>query len=155
MRLDLRFVTAWSLLSIIAGALVAQLSSGFGFAFPATDSFLAVSLVAIGATIYAVTFPIFRYRRKLEQAVKQPVARPDPLTSFRLLVMSNAVMITALGFAGWHLGQLLWLWIFSISPQALVSWAGIGLVSSLLMYLGGLGAQYNCRLPKDPDGDRA
>ncbi|MEY3614306.1 MAG: hypothetical protein RL752_214, partial [Actinomycetota bacterium] len=36
-----------------------------------------------------------------------------------------------------------------------VSWAGIGLVSSLLMYLGGLGAQYNCRLPKDPDGDRA
>jgi hypothetical protein len=155
MKLDLRFLIVWSLLGVVTGAGVAQLSSGFGFAFPSTDAFLATSLVAIGLAIYAATFPIFRYRRELEKGTSGAVKRPDPLRSFRLLVLARAVLITALGFAGWHLGQLLWLWLFSIAPQGLVSWASIGLVSSVLMYLGGLGAQYNCRLPKDPDRDSA
>ncbi len=155
MKLDLRFLIVWSLLGVVAGAGVAQLSSGFGFAFPSTDGFLATSLAAIGIAIYAATFPIFRYRRQLEKPASGLVKRPDPLRSYRLLVLARAVLITALGFAGWHLGQLLWLWFFSIAPQGLVSWASIGLVSSVLMYLGGLGAQYNCRLPKDPDGDSA
>ena len=153
MKLDVRFLTLWFLLGVIAGAFVAQITAGFGLAFPATDSFLATSLVVIGIAIYGVTFPIFQYRKRVEKAPAKPAKRPDPLLSFRLLVLSRAVMITALGFVGWHIGQLLWLWFFSIAPSGLVTPTVIGVACSALMYLGGLGAQFNCRLPKDPDGD--
>lgn len=153
MKLDVRFLTLWFLLGVIAGAFVAQITSGFGLAFPVTDSFLATSLVVIGIAIYGATFPVFQYRKRVEKAPAQPAKRPDPLLSFRLLVLSRAVMITALGFVGWHIGQLLWLWFFSIAPSGLVTPTVIGVACSALMYLGGLGAQFNCRLPKDPDGD--
>ncbi len=155
MKLDLRFLALWFGFGAIGGGSVAQLTSGYGLAFPATDAFLATSLVAIGIAIYGATFPIFRYRRQVEKLSSQPVKRPDPLLSFRLLVLSRAVMITALGFFGWHLGQLIWLWGFSIAPAGLVSPTIIGAGASLLMYLGGLGAEFNCRLPKDPDGESA
>ena len=143
----------WLILGVVAGGFVSQLTAGFGLAFAATDVFLATSLAAIGIAIYGATFPIFQYRRRIEKFPTQSVKRPDPILSFRLLVLSRAVMITALGFIGWHVGQLLWLWFFSIAPAGLVSPTLIGLAVSVLMYLGGLGAQFNCRLPKDPDGD--
>ncbi len=155
MKLDLRFLVVWFVIGALAGGSVAQLTSGYGLAFPATDAFLATSLAAIGIAIYGATFPIFRYRRQVEKAIGQPVRRPDPLLSFRLLVLSRAVMITALGFLGWHSGQLIWLWGFSIAPAGLVSPTLLGAAASLLMYLGGLGAEFNCRLPKDRDGDSA
>jgi hypothetical protein len=155
MKLDLRFLLIWIFVGVIAGGSVAQLATGNGLAFPATDAFLATSLVAIGISIYAATFSIFRYRRQIEKAVSQGVKRPDPLLSFRLLVLSRAVMITGLGFFGWHVGQLIWLWFFSIAPSGLVGPTIIGASTSLLMYLGGLGAEFNCRLPKDRDGDSA
>ncbi len=155
MKLDLRFLALWFVFGVIAGGSVAQLTSGYGLAFPASDTFLATSLVAIGIAIYGATFPIFRYRRLVEKQITQAVKRPDPLLSFRLLVLSRAVMITALGFLGWHIGQLIWLWVFSIAPSGLVSPTILGAAASLLMYLGGLGAEFNCRLPKDPDGDSA
>jgi hypothetical protein len=155
MKLDLRFLAAWLVFGVIAGGSVAQLTSGYGLAFPATDGFLATSLMAIGIAIYAATFPILRYRRNVEKLATKAIKRPEPLLSFRLLVLSRAVMITALGFLGWHIGQLIWLWGFSISPAGLVGPTSIGAAASLLMYLGGLGAQFNCRLPKDLDGDSA
>ena len=116
---------------------------------------MATSLIAIGIGIYGATFPIFRYRNQLEKAQHQMVKRPDPLLSFRLLVLARAVMITGLGFLGWHIGQLVWLWLFSIAPSGLVQPTLVGVAASLLLYLGGLGAEYNCRLPKDPDGETA
>ena len=155
MKIDLRFLAAWFAIGVFAGAIVSQLTAGFGLAFPATDSFLATSLVVIGLGIYGATFPIFRYRNQVEKAQAQRVKRPDALLSFRLLVLSRAVMITGLGFVGWHIGQLIWLWFFSIAPTGLVAPTIVGAVASLLMYLGGLGAEYNCRLPKDPDGESA
>jgi hypothetical protein len=153
MKLDIRFLALWSVFSALAGGFVAQLSTGFGTVFPATDAFLASSLVGIGIAIYGATFSIFQYRRRVEKAASQNVKRPDPLLSFRLLVLSRAVIITALAFVGWHIGQLIWLWFFSIAPAGLVTPTIIGLACSALMYLGGLGAEFNCRLPKDPDGD--
>lgn len=155
MKIDLRFLAAWFAIGVIAGAIVSQLTAGFGLAFAATDSFLATSLVVIGLGIYGATFPIFRYRNQVEKAQAQRVKRPDALLSFRLLVLSRAVMITGLGFVGWHIGQLIWLWFFSIAPTGLVAPTIVGAAASLLMYLGGLGAEYNCRLPKDPDGESA
>lgn len=155
MKLDIRFLIGWFVFGVLAGAVASQLAAGFGLAFPATDAFLATSLIAIGIAIYAATFPIFRYRNQLEKAQPKIVKRPDPLLSFRLLVLSRAVMITGLGFMGWHIGQLVWLWLFSIVPTGLVLPTLIGVAASLLLYLGGLGAEYNCRLPKDPDGETA
>ncbi len=155
MKLDVRFLIGWFLFGGISGAGAGQLATGFGLGFPATDAFLATSLIAIGIGIYGATFPIFRYRNQLEKAQQQSVKRPDPLLSFRLLVLARAVMITGLGFLGWHIGQLVWLWLFSISPTGLVLPTLVGVGASLLMYLGGLGAEYNCRLPKDPDGETA
>lgn len=155
MKLDIRFLIGWFLFGGISGAGAGQLATGFGLGFPATDAFLATSLIAIGIGIYGATFPIFRYRNQLEKAQQQVVKRPDPLLSFRLLVLARAVMITGLGFLGWHIGQLIWLWLFSISPTGLVLPTLVGVGASLLMYLGGLGAEYNCRLPKDPDGETA
>lgn len=155
MKLDLRFLALWFVFGVIAGGSVAQLTSGYGLAFPASDAFLATSLIAIGIAVYGATFPIFRYRRLVEKRITQAVKRPDPLLSFRLLVLSRAVMITAVGFLGWHIGQLIWLWVFSIAPAALVTPTILGAAASLLLYLGGLGAEFNCRLPKDPDGDSA
>jgi hypothetical protein len=116
---------------------------------------LATSLIAIGIGIYGSTFPIFLYRNQVEKLQQQVVKRPDPLLSFRLLVLARAVMITGLGFLGWHIGQLVWLWLFSIAPTGLVQPTLVGVAASLLLYLGGLGAEYNCRLPKDPDGETA
>ena len=155
MKLDIRFLIGWFVFGVVAGAVASQLATGFGLAFPATDAFLATSLIAIGVAIYGATFPIFRYRNQLEKAQQKNVKRPDPLLSFRLLVLSRAVMITGLGFMGWHIGQLVWLWLFSIAPAGLVLPTLIGVAASLLLYLGGLGAEYNCRLPKDPDGETA
>ena len=155
MKLDIRFLIGWFVFGVIAGTVSSRLSTGFGFAFPATDVFLATSLIAIGLAIYGATFPIFRYRNQVEKAQFQNAKRPDALLSFRLLVLSRAVLITGLGFVGWHIGQLIWLWSFSIAPTGLVAPTIVGAVASLLMYLGGLGGQYNCRLPKDPDGESA
>jgi len=155
MKLDVRFLIGWFLFGGISGAGAGQLATGFGLGFPATDAFLATSLIAIGIGIYGATFPIFRYRNQLEKAQQQSVKRPDPLLSFRLLVLARAVMITGLGFLGWHIGQLVWLWLFSIAPTGLVQPTLVGVGASLLLYLGGLGAEYNCRLPKDPDGETA
>jgi hypothetical protein len=155
MKLDIRFLIGWFVFGVVAGAVASQLATGFGLAFPVTDAFLATSLIAIGIAIYGATFPIFRYRNQLEKAQQKNGKRPDPLLSFRLLVLSRAVMITGLGFMGWHIGQLVWLWLFSIAPAGLVLPTLIGVAASLLLYLGGLGAEYNCRLPKDPDGETA
>jgi cytochrome bd-type quinol oxidase subunit 2 len=155
MKIDLRFLIGWFVFGVVIGAVASQLSTGFGLAFPATDAFLATSLVAIGFAIYGATYPIFRYRNQLEKTQKKNVKRPDPLLSFRLLVLARAVMITGLGFMGWHLGQLIWLWLFSIAPSGLILPTLVGLAAALLLYLGGLGAEYNCRLPKDPDGETA
>jgi len=155
MKLDIRFLIGWFLFGGISGAGAGQLATGFGLGFPATDAFLATSLIAIGIGIYGSTFPIFRYRNQVEKLQQRVVKRPDPLLSFRLLVLARAVMITGLGFLGWHIGQLVWLWLFSIAPTGLVQPTLVGVGASLLLYLGGLGAEYNCRLPKDPDGETA
>lgn len=153
MKLSTPFLLAWTGFGVVVGAMAAQISTGFGLAFPATDSFMASALVIIGLACYAVTFPIYRYRRRVERSVGVSVQRPDPIRSFRLLVLSRAVIITALGFLGWHIGQLIWLWVFAGAPAGLVTPTSMGAVCSVLMYLGGLGAEFNCRAPKDSDGE--
>ncbi len=155
MKLDIRFLLGWFVFGAVVGAVASQLATSLGMAFLVTDAFLATSLVAIGLAIYGATFPIFRYRNQVEKTQLKNLKRPDPLLSFRLLVLARAVMITGLGFMGWHLGQLAWLWLFSIAPSGLVLPTLAGVAASLLLYLGGLGAEYNCRLPKDPDGETA
>jgi hypothetical protein len=108
-----------------------------------------------GLAIYLLTLPISGYRAKVEKLVSPAPKRPNPFYAFRLLVLARAVMLTGAGFLGWHLGQLVWLVSFSVAPIGLVAPTLFGLGGSGLMLLGGILAELNCRLPKDPDGESA
>jgi hypothetical protein len=148
-------VAYWALSGLILGLSVSQFGSATGLAFLVSQPTLIVTLSLIGLTIYLLTLPIYRYRSKLETQATPAPKRPNPFYAFRLLVLSRAVMLTGAGFAGWHLGQLVWLVSFSVSPVGLVAPTLFGLGGSALMLIGGMLAESNCRLPKDPDGESA
>lgn len=154
MKNNLGFLAGWTIAAAVLGLVVCQLLAGFGFAFAVSEPILILSLVAAGVGITAATYPIARYRKTLEQpsSANKP-ARPNPFYAVRLLAFSRAVAITGLGFTGWHLGQLVWLWGFSIAPNGLVGPTLTGLASSLIMFVLGLVAENNCRAPKDLSGD--
>jgi Zn-dependent protease len=67
------------------------------------------------------------------------------------LVLARAIILTAAGFFGWHLGGLIWLFTFSNAPSQLVTPALIGLAGSLIMLLAGYLAEFNCRTTKNKD----
>ena len=155
MKLKPSIVAYWFLAGAVLGISVSQFASVTGSAFLATSSSLSITLGAIGIVIYFLTWPILRYRLKIEKQVHPQPKRPNPFYAFRLLVLSRAITLTGGGFLGWHLGQIIWLFSFSVAPAGLVAPTLFGLGGSALMLLGGLAAEYNCRLPKDPDGESA
>jgi hypothetical protein len=155
MRLSLRLLAGFLLVGGAFGALGSEFLVSTGYSFPVSDGSLTATLVGIGLGIYLATLPILIYRIKTESKNSGTVKRPDPLLSFRLLVLARAVILTATGFLGWHLGQVLWLLTVSVGPAGLVSQTVLGILSSVAMLVGGVLAEYNCRLPKDPDGEVA
>lgn len=155
MKLKPTIILYWALAGIVLGLSVSQFASATGSAFLASQPSLILTLALIGITIYLLTLPILRYRIKLEKNEKKQPKRPNPFYAFRLLVLSRAITLTGSGFIGWHLGQLIWLISFSVSPIGLVAPTLFGLGGSLFMLIGGLLAESNCRLPKDPDGEAA
>ncbi len=155
MKLKPSVVVYWFLAGLVLGITVSQFASATGSAFMVSNASLSITLGSIGIGIYILTWPILRYRLKIEKQVKPQPKRPNPFYAFRLLVLSRAITLTGAGFIGWHLGQLVWLFSFSVAPQGLVAPTLLGLGGSALMLLGGLAAEYNCRLPKDPDGESA
>ena len=155
MKLKPTIILYWALAGIVLGLSVSQFASATGSAFLASQPSLILTLALIGITIYLLTLPILRYRIKLEKNEKKQPKRPNPFYAFRLLVLSRAITLTGSGFIGWHLGQLIWLISFSVSPIGLVAPTLFGVGGSLFMLIGGLLAESNCRLPKDPDGETA
>jgi hypothetical protein len=148
-------VLYWALSGLILGLSASQFGSAIGLPFFVSGSALIVTLGMTGLAIYLLTLPISGYRAKVEKLVSPAPKRPNPFYAFRLLVLARAVMLTGAGFLGWHLGQLVWLVSFSVAPIGLVAPTLFGLGGSGLMLLGGILAELNCRLPKDPDGESA
>ena len=135
----------------VFGLSLSQLATGVGYAFPVSPWSMVLMLPLIGAATYLASWPIYRYRKKLEQQTEGPrPARPNPFYAFRVLIVARAVALTGALFAGWHLGSLIWLLSFSVAPTALVLPMLFGLIGSVAMLGGGILGEFNCRAPKDP-----
>lgn len=135
----------------VAGISSSQLATGFGQSFLVSPLTLLIVLPLIGIANYLASFPIYRYRKQSEKREegKRP-KRPNPFYAYRVLIISRAVALTGALFAGWHVGQLVWLLSFSVAPSGLVTPTLLGVIGSLSMLGGGLISEFNCRAPRDP-----
>ncbi len=139
---------------LIIGLSASQLAAGFGFAFPESPLTLIITLVVLGFTNYFASFPIFHYRRQLERYQDGPrPARPNPFYAVRVLILARASALTGALFAGWHLGLVLWLVLFSVSPAGLLASSGFGFAGAAVLVAGGLLSQWNCKSPPDSPTD--
>lgn len=136
---------------LVAGLSSSQLATSFGYSFLVSPTSMLIVLPVIAIGIYLASYPIFRYRKQAEKYESGPRPnRPNPFFAFRVLLIARAVALTGSLFAGWHLGQLLWLISFSVAPSGLVLPTVLGLLGSASMLGGGLLGEYNCRAPRDP-----
>jgi hypothetical protein len=147
-----RQLAIFFMVGLIIGLSAAQLTAGFGFPFPASPDTLIITLVVLGFANYFASYPIYRYRKQaLSQNDGPRPARPNPFYAVRVLIMARASTLTGGLFAGWHLGLLLWLVLFSVAPEALVMNSSSGFLASLFLILGALIAQRNCKSPPQSD----
>lgn len=145
------FLLMFLAVGLVAGLSTSQLATSFGYSFLVSPGSMLIVLPVISVAIYLASLPIFRYRKKAEKYDSGPRPnRPNPFYAFRVLLVARAVALTGSLFAGWHLGQLLWLISFSVAPTPLVLPTVLGLLGSASMLGGGLLGEYNCRAPRDP-----
>ncbi len=138
-------------IGLVAGLSSSQLASSLGYSFLLSPNSMLIVLPVIAVAVYIASYPIFRYRKKAEKYETGPRPnRPNPFYAFRVLLVSRAVALTGSLFAGWHLGQLLWLISFSVAPAALVLPTALGLLGGGSMLGGGLLAEFSCRAARDP-----
>ncbi|MFM1784703.1 MAG: hypothetical protein RLZZ579_980 [Actinomycetota bacterium] len=161
MKMQIRFQTyfTWLVLGIILGTSASQLLVSTGEAFPLSPVSLSITLLACAVVGYLFTIPILRYRRKLQRfangEIKERPERVNPFLAFRILVLARSVAIAGAGFLGWHLGQLIWLFAFSVAASGLVLQTIFGALGSATMLVAGLLGEQNCKTPEDPkDGVR-
>lgn len=150
-QISLQQIFALISAGVVLGLSASEILVGFGSPFPLSPTSLAVTLLAIGAGVYFASLPIAKYRKTREQGVES--RRPNPFMAVRILAFARACVITSAGFTGWHLGLLLWLWLFGSLVENLVVSTLVSTVSSLAMLLASYLAELNCRAPKDPDGE--
>jgi len=126
------------------------LSSGLALVF--THPLLSLNLFITGAVVFTLTIRIASYQRKLAEfrdgKVSKRPARPDPIWSFRLLVLTKSVAYVGSGFLGWHLGALIFL-VMNISNQLFPTSALWGALASLMTVLAGILGERNLRTPDD------
>ena len=146
-------VLGWSASGLVLGASAAALLVGLGLAFPISPVSLLLILPLIGIAAFIVTLPIRKYRKSSEKEGVERLSRPNPFQSFRLLVLSRAILLTGAGFLGWHVGVLIWVFSFSAAADSVVNPTLFGVIGSFVMSLGGYLAQNNCKTPKDPEGE--
>lgn len=150
-KLSHSYLVAFLGIGFVAGISSSQLVTSVGQSFPVSPLSLLVSLPVIGLIMVLATLPIYRYRKKSEKFTTGPrPTRPNPFFAYRALVFSRAVALTGALFAGWHLGQLVWLLAFSVAPSQLVVPTLFGLIGGVTMLGGGLIGENNCRAPRDP-----
>lgn len=152
--------TSWSnLIGFLTVGLVLSVSSiqllvGNGLAFPLSPNSLLITLPLTGIVVYLASWPVYRYRRAVETFSQGPrPARPNPFYAVRVMVLAKATALAGGLFLGWHLGALIWLLAFSVGPAALLGPTGFGALGSAMMLAGGLVGQWNCKAPKNTDGE--
>lgn len=135
----------------IAGLSSSQLLTSLGNSFLVSPISMLIVLPVIAIGIVLASYPVHHYRKKAESHESGPrPTRPNPFYAFRVLLVARAIALTGSLFAGWHLGQLLWLISFSVAPVGLVLPTVLGLLGGASMLGGGLLGEYNCRAPRDP-----
>jgi len=144
-------VAALGVAALASGFMVSEVLVGYGSAFPLVPVSVALSLAVIGIGAFSASFPIARYRKARDQGL--PAKRPNPFTAFRILLFARAATITASGFLGWFLGQLLWLFTLGNPVPNLVLSSTLNAAGSALMLVLGFLAELNCRAPKNHDGE--
>ncbi len=126
------------------------LSSGMALVF--SHPLLAVNLFLTGAIVYSLTLRIASYQRKLaefrEGKISKRPARPDPIWSFRLLVLAKSVAYVGSGFLGWHMGAFIFL-VMNTSNQLFPTAAVLGILASLMTVVAGILGEKNLRTPDD------
>jgi hypothetical protein len=151
-----KVVAGFSVAGLVLGLVVAQLSAGFGYVFPASPSSLPISLLLLllGLANYLFSFPIYRYRKQLglyKEGVRPE--RPNPFYAVRVLILARASVLAGALFAGWHAGLLIWLVSFSVAPENLILSSSFGLVGAVALTIGGLVSKRNCKTPPSSDSD--
>lgn len=142
------------LMSVFLAINITQLFAGFGQPFPQSPASLLITMPVIGIAVVIATLPIYRYRKAAESYIEGPrPARPNPFYALRALVLSRATALAGIVFVGWHLGALIWLTVFSVAPSGPVVVTSLGLLSALVMLVGGLIGQQFCRAPKGGSGE--
>lgn len=126
------------------------LSSGMQLNF--SHPLLAINLFLTGAVVYALSLRVLSYQRKLAEfrdgkTSKRP-ARPDPIWSFRLLILTKSVAYVGAGFLGWHLGALVFL-LVNTPTQVFPAIAVLGTASSIMTVAAGILGERNLRTPDD------
>ena len=148
-QLSYRVFFGTTLVSVFLAVNVVQLFAGFGQSFPQSPLTLLVTMPVIGIAVVLATLPIYRYRKAVEAHTQGPrPERPNPFYALRVLVLSRATALAGTVFAGWHLGALIWLVVFSVAPEGPVLATSLGILSSLVMLAGGLLGQQNCKAPR-------
>ncbi|MEY4714345.1 MAG: hypothetical protein RIQ37_675 [Actinomycetota bacterium] len=156
MKMQIKFHTyfAWFVLGIILGTSTSQLLVSTGEAFPLSPVSLSITLFVCAVLGYSFTIPILRYRKKIDRFAKGEIkdrpARVNPFIAFRILVFARSVAIAGAGFLGWHLGQLIWLFAFSVAASGLVLQTIFGAIGGAAMLVAGLLGEQNCKTPEDP-----
>lgn len=149
----------WLISGLVLGASFAQLMVSSGQPFPVSPESLLVTLPITAVAIYLSTLPVMRYRKRQEKylrgELKDRPARVNPFYAFRVLILSRALSMAGAGFAGWHLGQLIWVFAFSVPGAQLLTPTFFGLLGGSAMLLGGILGEQNCKAPKDPDPGNA
>lgn len=131
-----------------------QLLAGNGMAFPLSPNSLLITLPLTGIVVYLASWPIYRYRKAVEEFSQGPrPARPNPFYAVRVMVLARATALAGSLFLGWHVGAGVWLLAFSVAPGALLGPTSFGILGAGVMLAGGLLGQLNCRAPKNGDGE--
>lgn len=149
-----KVVSVFSLVGLVLGLVLSQLSAGFGYVFPASPTTLPISLLVLALANYLFSFPIYRYRKQLA-SYKEGVRpeRPNPFYAVRVLILARASVLAGALFAGWHAGLIIWLLSFSVAPENLMLTSSFGLVGAVALTIGGLVSQWNCKTPPSSDSD--
>lgn len=144
-------VLAFLVPTTAAGFLIPAMLVGLGQPQPDSPISMSLTLLGLGAISFGLTLTIAKYRKNLARhyagELHQHPGRPNPIFATRVLLLAQATALAGAGFAGWHLGYLLW-----VVSEAVVRGGfetGLGLVAALsTLALGWLGER-NCRAPND------
>ena len=149
-----KVIFGFSIIGLVLGLALSQLSAGFGYVFPASPTSLPISLLVLALANYLFSYPIYRYRKQLggyKEGIRPE--RPNPFYAVRVLILARASVLAGALFAGWHAGLIIWLLSFSVAPENLVLSSSFGLVGAVALTVGGLVSQWNCKTPPGSDSD--